>query len=183
MADPRGAAETPRPASTDSYGASLLSALGANDPRQVLSDTPAALRRAIAGLSPDQLSQPEAPGKWSIRSIVQHLADAELVVGFRFRMVLAHDRPSLPGYDQDLWAERLRYQTADIEAALGDFASLRLANLRLFQGAAAADLGRVMWHSERGEESLGKMIRMTAGHDLVHLRQIARVRRAVGAPA
>jgi hypothetical protein len=95
-------------------------------------------------------------------------------------MVLAHEAPSLPGYDQDLWADRLRYQDADISEALEDFATFRRGNLRLFSRATPDDLRRVMRHSERGDETLEKMIRMYAGHDLKHRGQIARIRSAIG---
>jgi hypothetical protein len=164
------------------YVATVFAALGARDPMEVLVQTPARLGRAVSGLSAAQERQREAQGKWSVRHVVQHLADAELVGGFRYRMVLAHDAPALPGYDQDLWAERMKYEEVAIDTALGDFTAYRQANLRLLQGLAAGDLTRVMRHSERGDESVAKMIRMYAGHDLIHLRQIARIRRAIGAP-
>jgi uncharacterized damage-inducible protein DinB len=163
------------------YVAGLFAALGSRDPLDVLREGPAAFRQAVAGLSPAQLTTPERAGKWSVLQVVQHLADSELVVGFRVRMVLTHDRPMLPGYDQDLWAERLRYQESDLETALGDFATLRRGNLRLLERATPADRQRVMNHSERGEESLDHLIHMFAGHDLVHRRQIARIRAAIGA--
>jgi ribosomal protein S18 acetylase RimI-like enzyme len=175
--------EPAAPAATafQAYVASLFKALGARDPFEVLAQTPAALRQAASGLTPEQEVRPEAPGKWSVRQVVQHLADSELVGGFRFRMILAHDTPALPGYDQDLWVERLAYQESDVPTALQEFAVLRQSNLRLLRRATPADLDRVMRHSERGDEPLGQMIPMYAGHDLVHLRQIARIRRAVGA--
>jgi hypothetical protein len=163
------------------YVAAILRALGSRDPLEVLTGTPAALREAVAGLTPEQDVTPELPGKWSVRHVVQHLADSELVGSFRFRMVLAHDAPSVPGYDQDLWAERLRYQDSDLATALDDFATLRRANLRLLQRATAEDMRRVMHHAERGDEPLAHMIKLYAGHDLVHLRQIARIRQAIGA--
>ena len=165
------------------YVASILKALGSRDAMEVLAETPAALRRAVAGLSPSQDGAPERAGKWSVRHVVQHLADSELVGAFRFRMILAHDAPELPGYDQDLWAARLRYEDSDVATALGDFTTLRQANLRLFRRATPADLARVMHHAERGDESLGQTIPMYAGHDLVHLAQIRRIRTAIGAPA
>jgi hypothetical protein len=163
------------------YINALLQALGSRDPMEVLAETPAALQRAVAGLTPEQDGTPERPGKWSVRQVVQHLADSELVGGFRFRMVLAHDAPELPGYDQDLWAQRLRYQDNDIADALQDFAYLRRINLRLLRRATPDDLRRVMRHAERGDEPLGQMIRLYAGHDLVHLKQIERIRRTVEA--
>jgi hypothetical protein len=165
------------------YVHSLLQALGSREPLAVLAEMPAALRRAVAGLSREQDGTPERPGKWSVRQVVQHLADSELVGGFRFRMVLAHDAPALPGYDQDLWAERLRYQDADLATSLADFAVLRTLNLRVLRRATPDDLvHRVMRHAERGDEPLGHMMSLYAGHDLVHLAQIRRIRQAIGAP-
>src|SRR3978361_2333068 len=110
------------------YVASLLQALGTRDPLEVLAETPAALREAVAGLTPEQAATPALPGKWSVRQVVQHLADSELVGGFRFRMVLAHDAPELPGYDQDLWAQRLAYQDSDLPTALDAFSFPRGLN-------------------------------------------------------
>jgi hypothetical protein len=145
----------------------------------VLREMPSALSRAIEGLSPRQLRQPEHPGKWSIGQILQHLADSEIVWAWRMRLILAQDRPPLTGYDQDLWAERLHYDHADPSEALELFVVLRRANLRLVQQASPDDLRRTGVHLERGEESLEYLRGLYAGHDLLHLRQIERVRRAV----
>lgn len=165
------------------YTAALLAALGSRDPLELLAETPAALRKAVAGLTPEQDGTPERPGTWSVRQVVQHLADSDLVGGFRFRMILAHDAPEIPGYDQDLWAERLAYKDSDLATALDDFDFLRRLNLRLLRRATPEDMQRVMRHAERGDEPLGYMIKLHAGHDVVHLRQIARIRQAIGAPA
>jgi hypothetical protein len=163
------------------YVASLMEALGARDPLEVLADTPAELRRVVAGLTPAQERAPEAPGRWSARQVLQHLADSELVGAFRFRMILAHDAPELPAYDQDAWADRLRYQEVEAATALADFTALRAANLRLLRRATPEDLRRVMHHAERGDEALGQMIALYAGHDLVHLEQLRRAVQAAGA--
>ena len=170
-------------AEAEAYVASLLKTLGSRDPLEVLAETPGALRRAVEGLTPEQEATPERLGKWSVRQVVRHLADSEIVGGFRFRMVLAHDAPELPGYDQDLWAERLGYQDADLAIALDEFSVFRWASLRVLRQAKPADLERVMRHAERGDEPLGKMIALYAGHDLVHLAQIRRIRQAIGALA
>ena len=158
------------------YTAAILGLLGDRDPMDVLRETPSALSQAIEGLSAEQLRQPEAPGKWSINQILQHLADTELVGGWRMRLITAQDRPPLTGYDQDLWAERLHYSEGDPSEAVEMFRVIRRANLRLLSRATREDLERVGVHSERGEESIGLIRRMYAGHDLLHLRQIARVR-------
>lgn len=169
------------PQEIEAYVAGLLDLLGDHDPVAVLGHTPAALHRFIAAVSPDMVGRPEAPGKWSMREVVQHLADSELVGGFRLRIVLAQDRPPLTGYDQDLWSDRLRYREADIGDALDQFAALRRANLRLWQRLDPADLSRVGMHDERGEESLEHLRRLYAAHDLLHLRQLERIRVALNA--
>lgn len=161
------------------YAGAILDLLGDRDPLSVLRQTPSLLTRAIAGLTHDQLRRPEAPGKWSLVQVLQHLADSDLVWGWRVRMIFAHERPPITGYDQDLWAERLNYADADPEEALALFSLLRRANLRLIERATPADLKRVGVHSERGEESVEYLLRLYAGHDLLHLRQIDRIRAAV----
>jgi uncharacterized damage-inducible protein DinB len=176
------------PASTSveqaaAYTTAVLDLLGARDPFDVLRGTVRTLERTLDALSPAQLTEPESPGKWSIRHVLQHLADSELVWAYRLRMVLAHDRPPLTGYDQDLWADRLHYDRADAAQAVRDMAVLRSGNLRLLTGAPPEDFTRVGVHTERGEESVERLVRLYAGHDLLHLRQIDRIRRAIGATA
>ena len=158
------------------YSQAVLELVGGREPLSILRETPAAAARAVEGLSPAQLGKPEAPGKWSIAHVLQHLADSDLVWGWRLRLVLAQDRPTLTGYDQDLWAERLHYADADPQEALEQLRVLRRGNLRLIGRATPADLARVGVHSERGEESVGYLCGLYAGHDLLHLRQIDRIR-------
>ncbi len=181
MSEFSGAAATAI-ADARSYTAAILGTLGERDPIAVLRATPGAVREAVAGVPAPLVSLPERPGKWSMLQVAQHLADAELVGAFRYRMILAHDRPSLQGYDQDRWAERLRYAEADLAGALEQFGALRAANLRLLDRTTPAERARVGVHAERGEESIDHLLRMYAGHDLVHLRQLMRIQRAV-APA
>jgi hypothetical protein len=133
----------------------------------------------VRRMTPRQLGKPEMPEKWSVKQVIQHLADSELVWGWRLRLVLSHDRPTITGYDQDLWAERLGYGQVNVAQALDDFATLRSANLRLIKRATPQDLKRVGVHSERGEESVEHWLKLYAGHDLLHLNQIERIRKAV----
>jgi hypothetical protein len=161
------------------YADAILDLLADRDALAVLKDTPTALGPAIDGLSREQIHKAEAPGKWSIAQVLQHLADSDLVWGWRLRLILAHDRPTITGYDQDLWADRLHYADADAVDALETFGVLRRGNLKLIERATPDDLNRVGVHSERGEESVKHLIRLYAGHDLLHLKQIDRIRQAV----
>ena len=169
------------PDETAAYVDALLGLLGDQDPVQVLRGTPVTLERFLETLPAPILTIPEAPGKWSIREVLAHLADSELVGGFRLRMVFAQDRPTLLGYDQDLWANRLRYSDAAVAESLERFTVLRRANMRLWENLSTTDLARVGLHNERGEESLGHMRKLYAGHDLLHLRQLERIRETVQA--
>lgn len=165
----------------EAYVQATLELLGSRDPLEVLRGTAGALRRTVEDLSPTQLTRSESEGTWSVLHVLRHLADSEIAWAFRLRMVLAQDRPRLAGYDQDAWAERLGYAESDPSGALEVFGVLRRANLRLIERAAQEDLERVGVHEERGEESVGHMVRLYAGHDLVHLRQIYRISGAVSA--
>jgi hypothetical protein len=162
------------------YVSAVLGLLGDRDPFDVLRTTPPALERVAQEWPPDRLQAREAPGKWAVRDVIQHLADSELVWGCRIRHVLAQDRAPLMGYDQDRWADRLHYEGSDPREAAGDFVRLRRANLRLLQRATPAELEHVGVHAERGEEPLAHMIRLYAGHDLLHLRQIDRIEKGMG---
>jgi len=161
------------------YAGAILDLLGDKEPLTVLRHTPSAVAEAIDGVTSTQLRTPEGPGKWSIVQVLQHLADSDLVWGWRVRLILAHDRPQITGYDQDLWAERLHYADADPSQALAALDILRRENLRLIEHATPTELKRVGVHSERGEENIEYLVRLYAGHDLLHLRQIGRIRAVV----
>jgi hypothetical protein len=167
------------PEHAKAYVAAVLDLVGDREPLAILRATPDALRHAIDGLTLRELRQPERPDKWSIVQVLQHLADAEIVWAWRMRLILAQDRPVLTGYDQDQWAERLRYADADPRQALEEFTIIRRGNLRLLERATPQDLRRVGVHAERGEESVEHLRRLFAGHDLLHLRQVDRIRAAV----
>lgn len=169
------------PEQAGAYVRSILDLLGDRDPLEVQTGLEGALRAAVAGLSPAQLGRAEAPGRWSIMQTVAHLADSEVVFGWRLRLVLAQDRPTITGFDQDAWSARLGGAYPDVGSAIQQIAILRGTNLSLLRSLAPGDWDRVGLHAERGEESVRHMAKLYAGHDLVHLRQIARIRAAIGA--
>jgi hypothetical protein len=112
--------------------------------------------------------------------VVRHLADTEIVYGYRTRLILAEDTPQIPGFDQDLWAANLGYQEVDLAETLDELEAARKGSLRLLRRLGEAQWERFGHHSERGEESVRQIFRLLAAHDLVHRRQISRIRQAHG---
>jgi hypothetical protein len=163
------------PGAAGAYVRALLDLLGSRDPLEVMSELVPWLDARLRELPEPVLQRPEAPGKWSVIQVVQHLADSDLVAGYRIRMILAEDRPPIQGYDQDRWAQELHYNQVPLPAALDQLRALRTANLRLWSGLAPEQLERVGIHSERGPESAGHLLRLMGAHDLVHRRQIDRI--------
>jgi hypothetical protein len=171
FSNPAGAAG----ASAAEYTGAILAMLGDREPMGVLAELVPWLERRLADVDDATLRRPEAPDKWAPIEVVQHLADAELVAGWRVRIILTQDNPPLSGFDQDAFARDLRYRDIPLDEAMGQLAGLRTANLRLYRTLAPAELERAGVHSERGSESVGHIVRMMAGHDLVHRRQLERI--------
>jgi uncharacterized damage-inducible protein DinB len=149
------------------------SQLGALDPLEVIASTPANLRALMDAIGGARAEQPRAPGKWSAREIVCHLADCEAVFAFRLRQTLAEDRHVIQPFDQDAWAKR--YANYSVEAALATFSALRQWNLVLVRSFSAADLARPVNHPERGEMTLETIVETMGGHDRNHLKQIEEI--------
>jgi hypothetical protein len=162
-------------ASAKSYVRALLDVLGDRQPLDVLPELMPWLDARLRGVPEQVLRRPEAPGKWSVTQVVQHLADSDLVFGFRARMILSEERPPLQGYDQDRWASLFRYSEASCQSALAQLGVLRDANLAILRRLGPAELEREGVHGERGPESLGHLMKLMAAHDLVHRRQIERI--------
>ena len=162
------------------YVKSLMDLPGNRDPLEVQSQHFAALQAEIAGIDDATLRRPERPGKWSIMQVIQHLADSEVVYRYRMRKILAQPTPDIQGYDQDLWAANLNYNEMDLHEALEIIHVLRAANLKMLRGLNETQLERYGLHNERGPESVRKILQMIAGHDILHLNQIRRIKKAHG---
>jgi hypothetical protein len=162
-------------ADASSYVRALLDLLGNRDPLKVMAELLPWLDARLNGISDSRLRKPEGPAKWSVVQVIHHLADSDLVAGYRIRMVMAQDRPRLQGYDQDRWASEFRYQDTPLTVALGQLRALRTANLHLWQQLTPQQLERVGLHDERGPESAGHLLRLMGAHDLVHRNQIDRI--------
>lgn len=157
------------------YSARLLSLSQGKDALSVLADTPGRIGTLIAGRTQEDLRWTTSPSRWSIAQILAHLADAEVVGAYRFRMILGAPGTPIQAFDQDAWAREMDYQTRDTTASLGLFTALRAALLQLVRGLNDDKLDRFGIHAERGKESVRHLIALYAGHDLNHLAQIERL--------
>ena len=154
------------------YTQRLLSHTDGKEPLLLQQAAPKKLAALIKGKQKKQLMRRPAPGKWSIAEIMAHLVDAEIVIAWRLRQILSTNGVAIQAYDQDVWASTFDYAHRDPRQSLESFRVLREVNLALLKAVP-----RMMWenygiHQERGNESVQHFVRMVAGHDLNHLRQV-----------
>jgi hypothetical protein len=167
----------------DAYRQSLLAALGDQDPAVVLAAGPDAAT-AVAVSAGSLLRVGPEPGEWSVLECIAHLADSELITAARLRWIAAEDQPEIVGYDQALWVSQMRQVEEDLAVLLGAFEANRRWNLALWERLPVADRARYGVHRERGPESIDLIVRLAAGHDIIHLdqarRALATARRMAG---
>jgi DinB superfamily len=154
------------------YTERLLGYGRGKDPLRLQQAAPKKLAALLKGKTRKQLARRPSADKWSIAEIVAHLADAELAISWRIRQILSNNAIPIQAYDQDLWARTFDYAHRDPRESLATFRTLREANLALLKSVP-----RKLWenygvHQERGNESVSHVVRMVAGHDLNHLRQV-----------
>jgi hypothetical protein len=144
--------------------------MGDKAPLDVITDTPRRLAHLMETIGPERMETPPAPGKWSARDIVAHLADSEVAFGFRLRQTLAEDHHIIQPFEQDLWAKS--YPTCDARMALAALSALRAWNVALIRSAKPADLAKPVTHPERGTMTFQSIVETMAGHDRNHIKQI-----------
>jgi hypothetical protein len=161
------------------YREKMFSLLGERNPLEVLAQTASVLADIAGKHSAAVLRTRPFEGKWTPNEIIGHLTDSEWVYGYRLRLILCEDGPTILGTKQDLWVAALRHNEREPSELVEIFGTLRQLNLAVWKRTSPADLERTGQHNERGPESLGAMLRLMAGHDLSHLGQIARYVQAV----
>jgi DinB superfamily len=144
--------------------------LGSQDPLAILPATSSRLKNLARSIGPARITQPPAPGKWSPRDILCHLADCEIAFAFRLRQTLAEDHHVLQPFDQEKWAAP--YTRIDANEALATFSLLRRWNLLLIESALPLHAGKPVTHPERGAMTFATIVETMAGHDLNHLGQL-----------
>jgi hypothetical protein len=142
------------------------------NPLQVQRTTAKKLAGLVKGATPAKLRKRPAPDKWSVAEILAHLADAEIVVGWRVRSILGAPGTPIQAFDQDAWAAAGHYAKRDARKSLEQFRVVREANLALLKSLAPEQWKHYGMHAERGQESVERLLSMMAGHDINHLEQI-----------
>ncbi len=160
------------PETPQQYTERLLSYTTGREPLSLQMAAPRKLAALLKGKNKKQLTRRPAPNKWSIAEIAAHLADAEVAISWRLRQILGTNAIPIQAYDQDQWAKTFDYAHRDPKQSLETFRVLRESNIALLKAVS-----RKLWenygvHQERGNESVNHMVRMVAGHDLNHLKQI-----------
>lgn len=156
----------------EQYKRRMLGYLGDQDPMRVQARTVAKIERLLKGVPAARLRKRPAPGKWSVGEILAHLADDEMVVGYRMRSILGAPGTPIASFDQDKWAESQNYSQRAARESLRVLLALREANLNFLKSLRPEQWKLFGVHSERGPESIERIVEMMAGHDINHLRQI-----------
>jgi hypothetical protein len=157
------------------YTRRMLETAGGQDSRKVQAATPAKLERLIRGVPARKLRKRPAPGKWSVAEILAHLADGEIVVGWRMRQILGAPGITLQPFDQDVWAAAGHYDKREAHKSVAQFRAAREGNLALLKSLTPEQWKHFGMHAERGKESIEHIVRMHAGHDINHLKQVERI--------
>jgi hypothetical protein len=147
--------------------------LGSLDPLQVIASTPIRLRESLDSLGLAKANLAPAPGKWSVREILCHLADCEIVFAFRLRQTLAEPNHVIQPFDQDLWARN--YAAYDAPAALAVFTAVRDFNTKLIASLPPDAFATPASHPESGTMTFQTIVETMGGHDLNHLAQIEKI--------
>lgn len=153
----------------------ILGNLGDLDGRKAQSATPKHLRKLLKGTSLAKLRQKPSPGKWSVAEILAHLADVEIVLGWRVRSILGMPGTPIQAFDQDAWVVAGHYSKRDPHKSLEQFRCLREMNLALYDSLEPEQWKDHGMHAERGKETIEHIVRLMAGHDLNHVKQIEQI--------
>lgn len=147
-------------------------ALGSREPVEVIAETPVRLGRVLDALSAQQMETPPAPGKWSVREVMAHLADCEIAFGFRLRQAAAGVQDIQP-FEQDDWARN--YGGYDVQTAMSTYRALRAWNLAFVRSLTQEQRIRTVTHPERGTMTVWTIVETMAGHDLHHLERLEKL--------
>ena len=131
----------------------------------------AAVAEALLKITPEELDFKPGPEKWSVREIIHHLADSEMTAAVRLRLLIAEDRPTIHGYDQDEFARRLYYDRPH-EPSLELFRLARQSTAEILDRLTPTEWVREGTHTEAGPYGVEAWLTTYSQHAHKHARQI-----------
>ncbi len=137
---------------------------------------PEVLAMVLTGVFGEEEDFVTAPGKWSIRQIIAHLADTEIVHAHRMRQVIAEDNPTIIAFNQEAWGNHLDYARRKPKTSLESFRRLRAENYELLKDLPEPTYARTGNHTERGPLTLRGLLDIASGHVESHARQMQAIR-------
>jgi hypothetical protein len=152
------------------YGADL----GDRDPITSLGETPWRIQSLVGAWSEADFDRSYAPGKWSARRILVHLAQTELALTTRVRFALSQAGYTAQSFNQDEWLALDDHM--DARTALDAYLAMRRMNVKMWQSLTESQRSRTFTHPEYGELSVAWVAAQLAGHDIHHLKQFEAVR-------
>lgn len=162
--------ETPQ-----AYTQRIMSLIEGKDSLKTQAASAKQIDRLLRKASASRLRKKPAPDKWSVSEIIAHMADTEIVIGWRIRSIVGAPGTPIQAYDQDAWAAAGLYSKRDPRKSLAQFRAVRDANLAFYKSLSQEQWKYFGLHAERGEESIGRIADMIAGHDINHISQIKRI--------
>ena len=142
--------------------------------------TPAAMRAAVKGLSPQQLDTPYREGGWTVRQVVHHVPDSHINAYVRFKLALTEDEPTIKPYAEDRWAELADTKSTPVEVSLVLLGSLHERWVQLLRSLVPEDWKRQFRHPELGTVSLEKNLAMYSWHGKHHVAHVTELRKRMG---
>lgn len=123
-------------------------------------------------LSDEQLARTYGVGKWPVKFILHHLADAETVLYDRIRRIISEPRQVLWAFDQDSWAKGLNYSQLPLELSRRIYESVRAGVIHQARLHYDSSGHLEFVHSETGVRTLKAEFDKVASHNEHHLEQI-----------
>ena len=142
---------------------------------QEITAAPAALRKAVAGLTPAQLDTRYRDGGWTVRQVVHHLADSHMNSFVRFKLALTEDTPQIKPYSQDAWVTLADAQ-GDIGTSLSILEGLHARWTALLLSMKPEDFSRTFMHPENGPTTLDRAMQIYCWHGKHHTAHITTLR-------
>jgi hypothetical protein len=145
-----------------------------------ITETPANLRRAVAGLTEAQIDTPYRPGGWTVRQTIHHVADSHMNAVIRVRLALTEVNPPIKPYDESAWAELSDAKSMPIDGSLAIVEAVHARWVHLLKSMKPEQFSRTMFHPEHGELTIDGLLSIYEWHGPHHTAHITELRKRSG---